>query len=107
MPCQAAREVQLTNAHLPLPPESSTPNDVPLPSAPVAQDLSGNASDYESDLTITAADTRRFVVTAQGRTPSAARTLAIGAAVALRTILDAIKAPDTITYTVVPPPGGP
>ncbi|MBT2269698.1 hypothetical protein J7E69_21275 [Rhodococcus enclensis] len=72
----------------------------------LAQNLGGDASDYESDLTLTASDTHGLAVTARGRTPSAARTLATDAAEVVRTILDEIKASEMVTYTVVPP-GGP
>lgn len=82
------------------------PDEVPVFSERLAQNLGGNASDYESDLTITASDTHGLAVTAKGRTPNAAKTLATDAAEVVRTILDEIKASDLITYTVVPP-GGP
>ena len=41
------------------------PDDVPVFSERLSQDLGGHASDYESDLTITASDTQGLVVTAR------------------------------------------
>lgn len=81
------------------------PHELPSTGERLAQDLGGNASDYESDLAITASDARGLAVTARGRTPSAARTLATDAAAALRSILEELNTMDilAITLTVIPP----
>ena len=81
------------------------PHELPSTGERLAQNLGGNASDYESDLAITASDAPGLAVTARGRTPSAARTLATDAATALRSILEELNTTDilAITFTVIPP----
>jgi hypothetical protein len=81
------------------------PYELPSTGERLAQNLGGNASDFESDLAITASDAPGLAVTARGRTPSAARTLATDAAAALRSILEELNTMDilAITFTVIPP----
>ncbi|MDI9901651.1 hypothetical protein QM716_17490 [Rhodococcus sp. IEGM 1409] len=116
---QLTKEVQLTDANI-----SSnrtglydgSPRDtyignreasdgMPVPAEKLAQILGGSASDYETDLTITGADVPGLAVTARGRTPSAARTLATDAAEALCSIFEVANAmtSEGFTFTVVPP----
>lgn len=83
----------------------AAPDDLTKTAELLAQTRGGSSSDYESDLTITSAtDVSGLAVTARGRTPDAARSLATDAAVLLNSHLTETNAkqPNRFTFTVVP-----
>lgn len=85
----------------------ASPDDLTKTAQLLAQTHGGSASDYESDLTImSATDVSGLAVTARGRTPEAAQSLATDAAGLLSSYLTEINAtnpnPNRFTFTVVP-----
>jgi len=83
----------------------TSPDDLTITAELLAQTRGGEVSDYESDLTISSAtDVAGLAVTARGRTPDAARSLATDAAEAISSYLAKSSAtnPTHFTYTVIP-----
>lgn len=83
----------------------ASPADLTKTAELLARAHGRNASDYESDLTITSAtDIAGLAVTAQGRTPGAARSLANDAAETLTSYLAELNStsPQGFTFTVIP-----
>ncbi|MFD4785183.1 hypothetical protein ACFWNH_29615 [Rhodococcus qingshengii] len=83
----------------------TSPADLTTTAELLAQTRGGHVSDYESDLTISSAtDVAGLAVTARGRTPATARSLATDAAEVLSSYLADRSAtnPKHFTYTVVP-----
>ncbi len=83
----------------------TSPDDLTITAELLAQTHGRDVSDYESDLTIASAtDVAALAVTARGRTPDAARSLATDAAEAISSYLAKNNAtnPTHFTYTVIP-----